>query len=47
VVTGVYIAGELVWDGRDFTPGLGVRRLGRPLVVAGREAAPRAAAAGP
>ncbi len=47
VVTGVYVAGELVWDGRDFTPALGVSRLGRPLVVAGREAAPRAAAAGP
>ena len=33
VVTAVFIAGEPVWDGRDFTPALGSRRLGRPLTV--------------
>ncbi len=33
VVTGVWIAGEQVWDGRDFTPALGTRSLGRPLTA--------------
>jgi N-acyl-D-aspartate/D-glutamate deacylase len=33
VVTAVFIAGEQVWDGRDFTPALGNRRLGRPLTA--------------
>jgi N-acyl-D-aspartate/D-glutamate deacylase len=33
VVTGVWIAGEQVWDGRDFTPALGTRSLGRPLTT--------------
>jgi N-acyl-D-aspartate/D-glutamate deacylase len=31
VVAAVYIAGEQVWDGREFTPVLGTRRLGRAL----------------
>jgi len=31
VVTGVFIAGEQVWDGRDFAPALGTQSLGRPL----------------
>jgi N-acyl-D-aspartate/D-glutamate deacylase len=31
VVTAVYIAGEEVWDGADFTPVLGRKRLGRAL----------------
>jgi N-acyl-D-aspartate/D-glutamate deacylase len=34
VVTSVFIAGEQVWDGRDFTPALGARRLGRTLTAA-------------
>jgi N-acyl-D-aspartate/D-glutamate deacylase len=33
VVTAVFIAGELAWDGRDIAPALGTRRLGRPLTV--------------
>jgi N-acyl-D-aspartate/D-glutamate deacylase len=33
VVTGVFIAGEQVWDGRAFTPALGTRKLGRPLTA--------------
>jgi N-acyl-D-aspartate/D-glutamate deacylase len=33
VVTGVFIAGEQVWDGRDCTSALGTRRLGRPLMA--------------
>jgi N-acyl-D-aspartate/D-glutamate deacylase len=33
VVTGVFIAGEQVWDGREFTAALGTRRLGRPLTA--------------
>jgi len=33
VVTGVFIAGEQVWDGRGFTPALGARPLGRPLTA--------------
>jgi hypothetical protein len=40
-VTAVFIAGEQVWDGRDFTPTLGTRRLGRPLTAP----SPRTAAA--
>jgi N-acyl-D-aspartate/D-glutamate deacylase len=43
VVTGVFIAGEQVWDGGDFTPALGTRQLGRPL-PAGTAAARRTAA---
>jgi hypothetical protein len=43
VVTAVFIAGEQVWDGRDFTPALGTRRLGRPL-TAGTAATSRAVA---
>jgi hypothetical protein len=39
VVTGVYIAGEQVWDGHDFTPALGTRRLGRPLAARAAAAA--------
>jgi N-acyl-D-aspartate/D-glutamate deacylase len=31
VVAAVFIAGEQVWDGTDFTPALGSRRLGRAL----------------
>jgi N-acyl-D-aspartate/D-glutamate deacylase len=42
VVSGVFIAGEQVWDGRGFTALLGTRRLGRPL-TAGTAAARRAA----
>jgi N-acyl-D-aspartate/D-glutamate deacylase len=45
VVTGVFIAGEQVWDGRDFTAALGTQRLGRPLTV-DAPALPLAAAAG-
>lgn len=33
VVSAVFIAGEQVWDGREFTPALGTRRLGRPLTA--------------
>jgi N-acyl-D-aspartate/D-glutamate deacylase len=33
VVTGVFIAGEPVWDGRGFTAALGTRPLGRPLTA--------------
>jgi N-acyl-D-aspartate/D-glutamate deacylase len=42
VVTAVFIAGEPVWDGREFAPALGTRRLGRPL-TAGPQAAARVA----
>jgi N-acyl-D-aspartate/D-glutamate deacylase len=42
VVTGVYIAGEQVWDGRHFTPALGAQKLGRPL-TAGVETAAKVA----
>jgi N-acyl-D-aspartate/D-glutamate deacylase len=42
VVTAVFIAGEQVWDGREFAPALGTRRLGRPL-TAGSQAAARVA----
>jgi hypothetical protein len=38
VVSSVFIAGEEVWDGRDFTPTLGVRGLGRPLTSMRRPA---------
>jgi N-acyl-D-aspartate/D-glutamate deacylase len=31
VVKAVFIAGRQVWDGRDFTPVLGLERLGAPL----------------
>ena len=31
VVAAVFIAGEQVWDGTDFTPALGSKRLGRAL----------------
>jgi N-acyl-D-aspartate/D-glutamate deacylase len=31
VVAAVFIAGEQVWDGNDFTPALGSKRLGRAL----------------
>jgi N-acyl-D-aspartate/D-glutamate deacylase len=43
VVAGVFIAGEQVWDGHDFTPALGTRKLGRPL-TAGTAAARQTAA---
>jgi N-acyl-D-aspartate/D-glutamate deacylase len=33
VVTAVFIAGEPVWDGADFLPALGSRKLGRPLTA--------------
>jgi hypothetical protein len=33
VVTGVWIAGEQVWDGREHLPALGTRKLGRPLTA--------------
>jgi N-acyl-D-aspartate/D-glutamate deacylase len=33
VVTGVFIAGEQVWDGHDFAPALGTQSLGRPLTA--------------
>jgi N-acyl-D-aspartate/D-glutamate deacylase len=33
VVTSVFIAGEQVWNGRDFTPALGTRKLGRALTA--------------
>jgi N-acyl-D-aspartate/D-glutamate deacylase len=36
VVTSVLIAGEQVWDGRDFTPALGTRKLGRALTATAR-----------
>jgi N-acyl-D-aspartate/D-glutamate deacylase len=36
VVAGVFIAGERVWDGREFGPALGGRRLGRPLTATQR-----------
>lgn len=41
VVAGVWIAGERVWDGHDFTPALGTTPLGRPL-TAGTGVAPLA-----
>ena len=34
VVAAVFIAGEQVWDGREFTPVLGTRKLGRALTAA-------------
>ena len=34
VVAAVFIAGEQVWDGREFTPVLGARKLGRALTAA-------------
>jgi N-acyl-D-aspartate/D-glutamate deacylase len=43
VVTAVFIAGEQVWDGREFSPALGTRQLGRPLTAGGAAAAQRAA----
>jgi hypothetical protein len=33
-VTGVFIAGEQVWDGSTVTPVLGRRKLGRALTAA-------------
>jgi len=33
VVNAVFIAGEQVWDGLDFTPALGTRRLGRTVTA--------------
>jgi N-acyl-D-aspartate/D-glutamate deacylase len=33
VVSAVFIAGEQVWDGREFGPALGTRKLGRPLTA--------------
>ena len=42
VVTAVFIAGEQVWDGREFGPALGTRSLGRPL-TAGTQVAARVA----
>jgi N-acyl-D-aspartate/D-glutamate deacylase len=33
VVSAAFIAGELVWNGLDFTPALGTRRLGRALTA--------------
>jgi N-acyl-D-aspartate/D-glutamate deacylase len=36
VVTAVFIAGEQVWDGREFTPVLGTRKLGRALTATNR-----------
>ncbi len=33
VVTAVFIAGEQVWDGREFLPALGSRKLGRALTA--------------
>jgi N-acyl-D-aspartate/D-glutamate deacylase len=42
VVSAVFIAGEQVWDGRDVTPALGTRKLGRAL-TAGVKPAVRAA----
>jgi N-acyl-D-aspartate/D-glutamate deacylase len=41
VVKAVFIAGEQVWDGAQFTPVLGTRKLGRAL-TAGSRAAPGA-----
>jgi N-acyl-D-aspartate/D-glutamate deacylase len=45
VVAAVFIAGEQVWDGREFTPVLGARKLGRALTAGGAasEGASRAA----
>jgi hypothetical protein len=45
VVAAVFIAGEQVWDGREFTPMLGARKLGRVLtaVASHRELAVRVA----
>jgi N-acyl-D-aspartate/D-glutamate deacylase len=36
VVTAVFIAGEQVWNGRDFTPALGTRKLGHALTATNR-----------
>jgi len=33
VVSAVFIAGEQVWDGREFAAALGTRKLGRPLTA--------------
>jgi len=45
VVASVFIAGEQVWDGREFTSALGTRKLGRALTAGGvaSEATSRAA----
>ncbi len=39
VVTAVFIAGVQVWDGREFSPALGTRQLGRPLSAGSQSAA--------
>jgi hypothetical protein len=39
VVSAVFIAGEQVWDGREFGPALGTRKLGRPLTAGSTPAA--------
>ena len=39
VVTAVFIAGEQVWDGREFSAALGTRKLGRPLTAGSQPAA--------
>ncbi len=48
VVSAVFIAGEQVWDGRNFTPALGTRKLGRALTASanGRSWRPGALRAG-
>ena len=39
VVAAVFIAGEQVWDGREFIPALGTRKLGRALTAGGAASA--------
>jgi N-acyl-D-aspartate/D-glutamate deacylase len=45
VVPGVWIAGERVWDGREVTPALGTRQLGRPLTASRGATAAKASGA--
>ncbi len=45
VVAKVFIRGEEVWNGRDFTPAFEKKRLGRVLTARGSETAPMALAA--
>jgi N-acyl-D-aspartate/D-glutamate deacylase len=44
VVTGVWIAGEQVWDGHAHLPALGTRKLGRPLIASSQSRGVRSAA---
>jgi N-acyl-D-aspartate/D-glutamate deacylase len=44
VAAGVWIAGEQVWDGHEYLPALGTRKLGRPLTAVAKGNAASSAA---